>query len=833
MTLQQNPQLKLAYDFVQHTNKNVFLTGKAGTGKTTFLHSLKELTPKRMVVVAPTGVAAINAGGVTIHSFFQLPFGPHIPEHSLVKNDPFNSEPGQQYNNSRKFNRDKINLIKSLDLLVIDEISMVRADMLDAIDEVLRRYKNPSKPFGGIQLLLIGDLHQLSPIVKEDEWDILRKYYDTIYFFSSNALQKSQYISIELKEIFRQSDAHFIDLLNQIRINDIDEYSLTELNERYIPGFKPNDDEGYIILTTHNNKAHEVNQFKLNKIQKPEVVFEAEISGEFPPDIYPTEYDLLLKEGSQVMFVKNDTAKERLFYNGKIGKITMIDGNTIYVRCTDEHFDIPVSRMTWNNMRYNLNEISKEIEENVIGTFTQYPLKLAWAITIHKSQGLTFEKAIIDARASFAYGQVYVALSRCKSLEGMVLSSPLMYSSIRNDQTIADFTSDIDRNEPDKGQLDESKIQYQRSLIFELFDFEEIKKRFYWCFKNANEFSNSLDATVLTDLNKIEIDAKNEIYEVAEKFKIQLTRLTKDTLLEENTELQDRVKKGSTFFKDKIEPILYNTIRNFNIETDNKAVKKTVNEALSKLLREVYIKMECMKYGMEGFTTLGYLQAKANADIDFKGSPKVPLSNKVIIPKNIKHSALYADLRNWRNALAEENDVPDYMIIPYKVLVDLATYLPLTIYELGRIKGMGNAKVNQFGEDIIAIITHYCELNKIDKTPIEIPENKKKVKKQKGETRILSFELYKEGNSIEQIAKIRGVVNSTIEGHLAYYVGTGDLDINDFVSKDKIDRITEFYNRNQLYSFSEAKNLLGANISYADIRFVLMYMEFCNKAINI
>ena len=829
MTLQQNPQLKLAYSFVLQTNKNVFLTGKAGTGKTTFLHTIKESSAKRMVVVAPTGVAAINAGGVTIHSFFQLPFGPHIPEHLQIHSDSNNSNPGLTFNNNKRFNRDKINLIKSLDLLVIDEISMVRADMLDAIDEVLKRYRDHSKPFGGVQLLLIGDLHQLSPIVKDDEWNILKKYYDTIYFFSSKALQMSQHVNIELKEIFRQTDAHFIDLLNQVRNNDIEEGSLTVLNERFIPDFKPNDDEGYIILTTHNIKAQEVNQSKLNAIQQPEIFFEADIEDEFSPDIFPTEAALLLKEGAQVMFVKNDSAREKLYYNGKIGKITNIEDDIIYVKCPTDAFEIPVGKVTWHNVKYNLDEQTKEINERIIGTFTQYPLKLAWAITIHKSQGLTFEKAIIDAKSSFAFGQVYVALSRCKSMEGLVLSSPILYSSIRNDYTIAEFTNDINRNVPNDGHLEEAKILFQKSLILELFDFEIIQKRFYWCRKTALENSSSLDASVLTDFNSLETNARTEIYEVALKFKIQLERLLKDQVPEENSELQERIKKACAFFLPKIENVIYQILLSINVETDNKAVKKIFVDALTKFQREVFIKIASIKFCLDGFTTLGYLQAKANADIDFKITPKITTQSKAIVPRNIKYPGIYTELKSWRNSLAEENNMPTYMVIPYKVLVDLASLLPVTLRELETIKGMGKAKIKQYGEEIIDIIAKYCEDNNIVKEQLEIPQLAKKEKKQKGDASKQSFELYKSGSSIAEIAKMRGFVNSTIESHLAHYIGTGELDIFEFVSKTKVDAITEFYTQNVLFSIADAKRKLGDSISYADIRFVMKYMEFKSR----
>jgi ATP-dependent exoDNAse (exonuclease V) alpha subunit len=413
--MHNNPQLQLAFDFVQYTNKNIFLTGKAGTGKTTFLHQLKKVSPKRMVVVAPTGVAAINAGGVTIHSFFQLPYGPHIPDHENIPTSELNPEKPQAY--QKKFNREKIRLIQSLDLLVIDEISMVRADMLDAIDLVLKKYKDRTKPFGGVQLLMIGDLHQLSPVVKEDEWSLLKKYYDTVYLFSSKALQQIPSVNIELKHIYRQSDEYFINILNKIRNNQIDQQTLTELNQRYIPNFSPDEKEGYIVLTTHNASAQEINQNKLKKIKSPSEIFGADTEGEFPSFSYPTEQELELKEGAQVMFVKNDSSSLKCYYNGKIGKVIRMDEDEVYVKCPDDEDEILVKREEWQNVKYFLDEETKEVKENVIGTFTQYPLKLAWAITIHKSQGLTFEKAIIDANASFAHGQVYVALSRCKNFD--------------------------------------------------------------------------------------------------------------------------------------------------------------------------------------------------------------------------------------------------------------------------------------------------------------------------------------------------------------------------------------------------------------------------------
>ncbi|MGA1842037.1 MAG: ATP-dependent DNA helicase, partial [bacterium] len=339
-----NPQLELAFNFVQYTNKSVFLTGKAGTGKTTFLHNLKRLSPKRMIVVAPTGVAAINAGGVTIHSFFQMPLGPQVPARYTNETDTSQPYAQNQYN-IKKLNREKIGIIKSMDLLVIDEISMVRADLLDGIDDVLRRFRDHDKPFGGTQLLMIGDIQQLAPVVKEDEWEILKSYYETVYFFSSKALNQTHFISIELKHIYRQSDEYFVNILNKIRNNNIDKPALDELNKRYIPNFSPAENEGYITLTTHNRRAQEINDTRLKKLPGKPRVFTAVVEGDFPDYSYPTEYNLELKTGAQVMFVKNDTSGNKLYYNGKIGKIAKIEEDSVWVECPGDPLPIPVEKI--------------------------------------------------------------------------------------------------------------------------------------------------------------------------------------------------------------------------------------------------------------------------------------------------------------------------------------------------------------------------------------------------------------------------------------------------------------------------------------------------------
>jgi hypothetical protein len=421
-----------AMEFAVNTDRDIFITGKAGTGKTTFLHKFREETAKQVAIVAPTGVAAINAGGTTIHSFFQLPFTPFAP-----------TPEGRSSLISRiKMNKRRRSVIRELEVLVIDEISMVRADVLDAIDAVLRSIRNRrEEPFGGVQMIFIGDMHQLSPVAKTDEWSIISDYYDSVYFFSSHVIQKYPPTYIEFDRIFRQSDNQFINVLNEVRNNSLSSEGISLLKSRYFPEFIPQAEENYITLTTHNYSADSINNTELDKLKSPIHEFHAVIKGNFPENAYPIDEVLELKEGAKVMFIKNDIETPRRFYNGKIGVIISIDGDQITVECPGDRDEIIVTPLIWENIQYNTNPENNTIEEKIIGTFEQIPLRLAWAITIHKSQGLTFDKAIIDAGNAFSPGQVYVALSRCRSLEGIVLKSRVNYESIRVDDQVVQFSS--------------------------------------------------------------------------------------------------------------------------------------------------------------------------------------------------------------------------------------------------------------------------------------------------------------------------------------------------------------------------------------------------------
>jgi len=698
-----NPQLEIAFNFVQYTNRNVFLTGKAGTGKTTFLHNLKKVSPKRMIVVAPTGVAAINAGGVTIHSFFQLPFGPFIP-------DTINGD-SKEKRNIQKFTREKINIIRSMDLIVIDEISMVRADVLDAIDDVLRRFKDRHKPFGGVQLLMIGDIQQLAPVIKDDEWAILKEWYNSIYFFNSRALMMTQYVSIELIHIYRQKDSVFISLLNKIRDNRVDEDTLNEINKRYDPDLAKNTPEGYIILTTHNHQAQGINQRKLAQINGKEYRFTACTQGDFPEYSYPGEYELVLKEGAQVMFIKNDNSRGKLFYNGKIGIVEKIGKDSIRVKCMGDEDEITVEQAEWQNFKYSINEETEEIQEEVVGSFIQYPLKLAWAITIHKSQGLTFEKAIIDANAAFAHGQVYVALSRCKTIDGLVLGSKLTARSIISDTTVRNFSSDVSKNQPGGDELERSKYEYQKELLHELFDFSPTVRQLSYCLKLYGENAGSLYEGLKDELEQVIRAVNADLLTVSEKFKPQINRMLEtEPDSEKNQQLQERIIKAGKYYTEKINTGILPVLEGINVECDNRSLKKNIVKAMEKVKADLLIKHACFDKCHKGFNVKDFLDTRAKASIEKPNNKQQEpnVSKKESTSKAISHPELFEDIKGWRIRKAEEFDQPAFFVLHQKCLIQIVEKLPATLEELRSIKGIGKQKVKAFGNEIIEIIDQYC-----------------------------------------------------------------------------------------------------------------------------
>lgn len=808
-----NPQLELARNFVQFTGKHIFLTGKAGTGKTTFLHQLKEESPKRMIVVAPTGVAAINAGGVTIHSFFQLPFGPFVPGAE--------SRDQQKY---RRFSREKRNIMKSLDLLVIDEVSMVRADLLDGIDETLRRFRRNQLPFGGVQLLMIGDMQQLAPVVRDEEWNMLSRYYKSMFFFSSNALQKTDFESIELLHVYRQSDRHFIELLNQVRDNKIDKHLIEELNKRYDPDFDTKD-KGYITLTTHNAKAAQVNDSKLAQLKKKSVKFNAEIVGSFPEYTYPTDTILELKLGAQVMFVKNDPDPEKRYFNGKIGKVITLEEDDIVVECPGDDEPIHVVPVEWQNRKYSINQDTKEIEETVEGTFTQIPLKLAWAITIHKSQGLTFDKAVIDAEQAFAYGQVYVALSRCSSLEGLVLSSPFSPGALKSDHKIQDFNTEVEKNKPDIQKLEQAKLQFQEELLFDLFDFTQLQKEIYHFTRALLENEKSIQPGAVELFEKLPGSFKPEIVEVSQKFISQIKYyLNQNSNAEKNEKLQDRITKAVGYFEDKLENSLLSLLASFSVESDNKEIVRNIKNSQNSLLQEAKFKMACLQACNKRFVVKEFLMEKSKASIEGPSKTGDTKKSKPAVSSEVLNPELYEILKEWRNTKSAELRVPVFMVLPLKTMRALTNQLPSSEDELNGVHGFGKKKIETFGIEILDLLNAYREDHevKVEKAvDVERPALKPKVN-----TREVSLKLWNKHREIAIVAVEREMAITTIEDHLAYYVGNGKLPVQDFVGDHKIDRISLFFERNSGIKLSEAKTRLGERFSYRELKFVQQHLQF-------
>lgn len=815
-----NPELRLAFDFVQFTNRNIFLTGKAGTGKTTFLHELRKTLPKRLIVLAPTGVAAINAGGVTIHSFFQLAFHPHIPTQYVKAETPSPIE-----SSAFKMSREKLNIIKSLDLLVIDEISMVRADLLDAVDHVLRKFRDRNLPFGGVQMLMIGDIQQLSPVARREEWEMLDKYYETPFFFGSLALRSTDYVTIELKHIYRQHDRHFIEVLNKVRDNRLDNEALALLNKRYNPGFGQNENDGYIILTTHNAQAQSINDYRLEKLPSAPRHFKATVEGEFPGYSFPTFEDLVLKTGAQVMFVKNDISRDKLFYNGKIGSIEAFEEDRIIVKCQGEENPISVEKAEWQNMKYSLNEESKEIQETVIGKFIQYPLKLAWAITIHKSQGLTFDKAIIDARAAFAHGQVYVALSRCRTLEGLVLNSALGKHAIISDPVVTGFVKECEENHPDEMTLSQSKKAYQKMLLYELIDFNPLLRLLLYTQKIIKENQGSLIGFIFEKTDLAESKLKNNLISVSDKFQNELNRLLQaNPDVENNHALQERIAKGCVYFCNHLSEVK-EILENLKVVTENKEVKKNVTFSLDRLKQEIVIKLACLERTKEGFAISAYLDAKAKASIEMPPARQKPVMNIEDDSGVAVHSDLFNRIRKWRDVKAKETGMDHYMILHQKTIATLTTVLPRSVAELRTVKGIGKRKAEQYGEELVEVIKMYCDEMNLSSAPyIHRPALKKP--KPKINTREVTLDLYKEGKTIRQIAEERYITEITVEEHLGYYIGLGVLPIDEFVSTEITELISAEFEKLGDFRKGPVKEALGDHVTWMQIRFVARHLEY-------
>lgn len=702
---------ELAYRIVENTGCNLFLTGRAGTGKTTFLRSLRTRTAKRMVVAAPTGVAAINAGGVTLHSLFQLEFGPFLP--------------GMRQRKPLQFSRQKLKVIRTMDVLVIDEISMVRADLLDAVDDALRRLRDPGKPFGGVQLLLIGDLRQLPPVVREEEWRLLNDRYATPYFFSSLALQQTPYVTIELQKVFRQEDPNFLALLNDVRDGRPCEQSIARLNENYKPDFRPDESQPWIRLTSHNAAADKINAERLKSLPGRVHQFIASIEGNFPQSAYPADEELKLKVGAQVMFIKNDPSPDKLFYNGLIGTVTAIKGDEITVRPLDEELQqITVGPLEWENRRFDVDAGTGELHETVDGIFRQIPLRTAWAITIHKSQGLTFTHAIIDAHACFAHGQAYVALSRCKSLEGMVLSTPLPQSAVISDRVVGKYMEASGATRPDNERLRQMEQMYTVTTLDSVFNLLPLNAVLETFTRTAYDAYIKLYPSLLSQLEEMRLMVRDDLAPVGLRFHQQYA-----TLVGEPERLQERLKAAVGYFLPKFTR-LCEFIGKFPVEHDNAEKRQRLTRnggALWDMLGILLAQMRCLQD--EEFSAAALLRAKAKAMLS--GEQETGTQNRRArtakataaqeksaesTPQEIGDREVYNRLVKWRRETAAAEGKKPFQVLTNQALIALSNLKPNTLPQLLKCKGIGRVKMHQYGPDILA------QINSEETTPpIDIP----------------------------------------------------------------------------------------------------------------
>lgn len=858
-----NEIFNLAADLVNYTEKHVFLTGKAGTGKTTFLKYIRDHTHKNTAVVAPTGVAAINAGGTTLHSLLQLPFGVFIPDGLR----PFQQESREEIHDRQSLVRrlriagNKRKVIEALELLIIDEISMVRADLLDMVDTVLRFVRRrPQAPFGGVQVLYIGDMFQLPPVVREGDRELLNTYYKSPFFFDARVIQQAPPVYVELTHVYRQSDQTFIEVLNQVRNNRLDEDGLALLQKRYVPGFKPPKGENYITLATHNYMADQINIDELTALPTRIFEYQAAIQDDFPETAYPVEKTLKLKLGAQVMFIKNDMETPRRFFNGKIGVITEMDNELIMVQCADDKYPIKVPRETWKNIRYTYEANTRAVNEEELGSFTQYPLRLAWAITIHKSQGLTFEKAIIDAGKAFEAGQVYVALSRCTCLEGMVLLSPIHQGLTMTHERIAVFG----RKERTLGDLQqktsEGKRQYLHKQLLQVFHFSEANLKVVLLQQHFQQFSDMFNAGAADWLNKVQEllqELNNETLPLLE----QLNPLL------EHAEDYETDPALQTFFTEQV-PLLYSKVQDQvwvhwrkmpGLQSGNSRKSAeaffTEVEAMTEWLKERILKLNRLR---DGFGVSHFFGRKIPVDYPVAIQP-AKLAEKHVRshqPNNesnlhagedeeIPHIDLYRILRKLTNSIVEREQVPSYMVANSEMLRELCKWLPQTPLQLQSIKGFGHKKVAWVGDEFLEEIVAFCEERGLQTNMDEHIGQSKRPKKEKQEkqdekprlTKSSSVEaslaLWQELKSIEEVAKARNFSPNTIAGHLAMAIEEGDLDVNELLPDEKRAAITLLLPEELSGVFmTPIKEQLGESYSYNDLKFAIAHKRWQQQGKN-
>ena len=763
--IEKDERFTLAERYVEETGVSVFLTGKAGTGKTTFLKEIVRQTSKRFAVVAPTGVAAINAGGVTIHSFFQLPLCPYLPDVKELVTEY------QMPERMRSLRKERVRILRTLDLLIIDEISMVRADILDAIDDTLKRYRRNDRPFGGVQLLMIGDIQQLPPVVKESERPYMEQVYSSPFFFNSKVLQRLPFVTVELEKVHRQSDRLFLDILNEVRSGMPGDAALNELNKRLFPGFVPPEDERWIRLTTHNAQADSVNEAKMNALETEEATFEAQIEGIFPENAYPAETRLRLREGAQVMFVRNDTSGEGRYYNGKIATVKKVKPALIVEDESGESIEVNTER--WENIRYGLNEESGEIEGIVEGTFEQVPLRPAWAVTIHKSQGLTFDQVIIDAGAAFSFGQVYVALSRCRTLEGIILTTPITRRCTFTSDEVSTFESSREPAEEARLKLPAMANEYFTSTLCDAFDLQRLRylynrvNRIYQVnlsnlypdqagrfntvgAGNAAQVGGMFDSSDGSGKSAPQpFEGIRSLSDTAQKFQKQIRYIAASIhsgAPDDFPLLRERVTKACEYFTTQFRPLASFAAPLTLVEIDDKEVRKAFKAASEEFLAELRFRMTLYETILsEGFSTKAYHKLKTDNELSDARSLKALVRSLISTPEKASaskesiqqaqrpdavgepvepsalrqvrepdgesatytgsiHPELAQALVEWRREKYQKDNVPAFMILHQKTLLAIADLAPTTKEELLSVKGFGKSKCEKYGEEILEII---------------------------------------------------------------------------------------------------------------------------------
>lgn len=829
MDIEINIQFEQVLSFVNQTNQLIFLTGKAGTGKTTLLKYIRQNTHKQIAVVAPTGVAAINAGGSTIHSFFQFAFTPFLPAISESGELDHSKLPVLKYNSQR------LAIFRNLELLVIDEVSMVRADMIDQIDVTLRQTRKKwHLPFGGVQVMLIGDMYQLPPVVQHEEWRILSEVYQSPFFFDSMLIKNNPPVYIELEKIYRQNEQTFIELLNKVRNNILDYPSLELLNSHYKQNISQEDYRENITLTTHNKKAEAINLTALKALPDKEYRFKCKVDGLFSEKNYPAEEELVLKKGTRVMFLKNNAEKN--YYNGKIGIISFIDKDKIKVKCEEDKQEIEVQKEAWTNVSYKIDKATKHIDEEVLGTFNQYPLRLAWAITIHKSQGLTFDKLIIDAAEAFSSGQVYVALSRCRGLKGLTLSSKISSESLMNDKKILGFASGKHDNEEVNSLFGIAQKKYIKTVLSATFDFSEIKQTRAELAGQMQMHKNKINADGFEWANTLFLKIDG-IFDVSYKFQNQLIILMdKAVNIEQDTELQNRITKAATYFEAECDTTL-KLIKECLLRTESKEAATDLNESLQKLYEDFHQKNILTGSCKKAFIISDFVKNKLNIKYpDFKVNTYATAKNTKVTAE-VKHPQLYRDLVLLRDEICNDEHKPIYIVANSKTLIELSNFLPNTLDLLLKISGFGEAKVNSYGSRFLKIIKEYMFEHNLESDMASKSSKKEKkvkpektgnenelVKERKPNTKEETYKLYKQGLKLEEIAKQRGFAVTTVEGHLTPYIASGELNVDYLVSREKQNLILKaLENFNKENGITPIKNSLPENISYSEIKYMVAF----------